>query len=343
MSNLPKKFNENGPVTVSEEDFQIFQSHNYGSIDEMYFAWQNENNRAGERRLCIRCILRQAYNGTNTENAFYNLGQGFGRIMFIGGGKVGEGDNLRFTLRNRPQLLEEFISEFLYNIEFECLPKRDLKGSNFVKLHEILLTVTTGDVLTELWRRHPFNTDKEFTSSALVDIAMRLYPKRKQMPQVLRDELWQVVAQLVPNAILLQWVRLQEIGHVTSLNYSGDDLKTISNFTYAMTQESAQPDVDIAMIERCMALLEDGLPQNVKYLNIVEIGPVLMKLNNLAIVTASLCRHIATYDPIELSNIELSFLCWARGIITLYNPITNVIEKLDQAIQNKAIYEPILT
>lgn len=331
------QFNKNGPVIVTEEDFGIFLKSNYSSFDQMFYAWLDENNRNGVRRLCLRDMLRQFYGEKNPEITHYQFDHGFTRIMHVGGGDKTK--ELYWTLRNRPRLLEEIISEFLYNLENNYVPTKSINKKYPAKLIEFLLTVAKLEDVRKLWQYHPLNADTDIPLPKRMSERLRLYTGRANLPQTIRDELWRNVSRDLIAAINSQSKTLVDTGIPPIAENCM--MSVIVNFIDTINNESYHDDSrSMIMVTECIKLLEDNLPHTVAYLDWIDMERILQKINDRQVANKSLCRHITILTEDELSSCKLNFLYWARGIITFYSPDkTKCLEKIDTCISNYTEYE----
>lgn len=331
------QFNKNGPVIVTEEDSKIFQRSNYSSFDQMFYDWLDENNRNGVRRLIIRDLLRQAHGTSNPDTTHYQTEHGFGRIMHIGGGNKSK--DLYWTLRNRPRLLNEITSELLYNLEHDYVPLQSIGKDSFVQLLELLLTVAPKSDVTKLWQYHPINAEKNLPLPKLMSERLRLYTGRANLPQFLRDELWQKISQDLTAAINAQKKALLKNG-IPSIT-ENCTMQTVINFLDAVINESYHDDNRSAdMVTDCIILLERVLPLKVIYFNHIDLERITKRIQNKQSTCTVICRHIDQYTEEELSYTNINFLYWVRGIITFHQPEqTACLEKIDARLANPTEHE----
>ncbi|MDR0591476.1 MAG: hypothetical protein LBG75_02915 [Candidatus Nomurabacteria bacterium] len=112
------KFLNDGPVPVSEAALSYYlEKHGDNtSFDRRYYAWINRRQPEtpeGYFRLIIRDLIRQDFDLKNQMKKWAVFSyDNLGRFLHIGGGK--KEDQFRYQLENRPELYDEFMSEFLH-------------------------------------------------------------------------------------------------------------------------------------------------------------------------------------------------------------------------------------
>jgi len=336
MSTL--QFNQNGPIIVTMEDFGIFQRSNYSSFDQMFYAWLDENNPNGVRRLLIRDLLRQAHGENDPEITYHHTDHGFGRIMCVGGGKKDTKD-LYWTLHNRPRLLEEITSEFLYDLEHGYVPIQSIGKEESIKLIELLLTVAKPEDTKDLWQHHPLNVETNMPLPKRMSERLRLYTGRANLPQTIRNELWQKITCDLIAAINAQKITLLANGIPPIAESCMVDI--IVKFVDALKQESYHNDRrSTAMVTDCVGLLEKSLPHAVTYLDHIDMERILPKITDRWLASASLCRHITATTAKNLSYCSSNFLYWAHGIITLYDAEkAECLKKIDTCLSDNTDFE----
>lgn len=332
-------FNEDGPVSVSQEDFETFQNLKQLEFDQGYYTWLNENNRDGIRRLIIRVLLRQSY-GENQPIAiiYYQTKHGFGRLTSIGGGETTE--NLYWTLRNRPKLRDEIVSELLYNLEHSYMPQDSFDKECLQELLELLMTVTDIEDAKQLWQYHPLKSNTRWEAPKFMTERLRLYANYSYMPQFIRDELWNDIKNSLSAAIEKQKKALLEEG-IPYIS-SNRTMQSIINFIDTIKKAEYHSDHNsLIMITNCLRLLEDKLPQTVTYFDCSSLELITIALNDKALACEVLCRHIVhiTTETL-LIQAHKNFLYSAYGIISVHAPErTDCLDKLKAIFPKKVDYE----
>lgn len=335
MSNL--NFPKDGPVIVTGEDFGIFQRSNYSSFDQMFYAWLDENNRNGVRRLIIRDLLRQSHGKNDPMHTYYDTSHGFGRLMHVGGGNKAK--ELFWTLHNRPKLLDEITSELLYNLKHDYMSIESIGKDSLTHLLELLLTVTKETEARSLWEYHPVQSHINMPLSERMGEFLRLYTGRTNLPQFLRNELWQKIKQDLTAAINAQRIPLEKSGIPCITDNA--TMKTIVTFVEFMTNESFHDDSrSVATVSECVGLLEDILPHGVTYFDRINLERIAPRLNDKLLTCKMLQRHINAYDEKDLERGKANFLYWTRGVISACDPNADAcIKKIDLSIANNVEYE----
>jgi len=306
MSTL--KFYEDGPVIVSEPDYNCYcklfskKTLNIEGFESLYQLWVNENNRDGVRRLAIRDLLRQQRSlPKGSQIIHYDTGYSFEKLFCNSFFETcpDRSEGLYMTLRNRPKLCQEIVSETIYNLDNhyynDCY--RFIKNE-LQRLLDMLLAVATPDDISKLWQHHPIHATG---GPSWIKIALGLYANPINIPDSIRDDLWGKIAR--------------------SPICEKQNIEAIHDFICCELDDK-NPRKSFVM-GRCLQLLEDNLPCSVTYFSTTyHFEKCLYAItNDLNLTRKVLQRHIL-YCPGLVKDMtkfeELQFLLYARGVITMH-------------------------
>jgi hypothetical protein len=154
-----------GPVRIDRSVLDEFRRLGYskiGGFDEMFYLWLNRRKLTmpGLGRLIIRELLRKSHDSCKNGNSISEVwSDGFGRISHVGGGD--KRDKLRHELLNRPELYDELVSEFLYNLDKKLVPLEIIGKDSALELIRELLKVADPDDDKKLFAHYVDYSDFE--------------------------------------------------------------------------------------------------------------------------------------------------------------------------------------
>lgn len=175
-SNSTFKFNEDGPVKVSEEDFQDYQAVAPKSFAAAYRVWIDDNFADDIRRLALRDLLRHdLHDNEISARRCFKLTQdaGWTRVE----------PELTSVLRYRPKLANELCRELEYCLEQNLFPYQQTLDF----LIECILKTAREKTLC-FWPFHSFAHD--LASYGIAKSLLFCHPSNGIPEWVFQDRVW---------------------------------------------------------------------------------------------------------------------------------------------------------
>jgi hypothetical protein len=320
---MKEQFYSKGPFKVSLGDFSLYEemTNESSTFDKMYYIWINENYPDGVRRLALRDMLRQEY-GSNYDNPniFCRTNEGFGRIFYIGGGDKKQ--VLYWTLFNRPKLLAEIVSEFMYNLENKLImPIGSMGETAKEQLIEFLITLVDETTGRKLLAFHPLRL-VGLSCRNRTKYCLHLRSPQVNMPEWLRGELWSNITSAISSEIENYSKVMAEVGYVSFP--STIEVPALEETITWLVEQSYSTGKGFDAIISYLQLLEEKLPKNVKYFGIGNTIRVAPKLEDEELALKLARRHIFTIGANSMFDFNdregKKFLRWLWGLIVAYAP-----------------------
>lgn len=342
-------FNNDGPVKVSQTDFDAYRTlfgKNRPDFDALVVNWLDERNPDGLRRLCLRDILRQS-SLRPSAHAYHQTDMSLGRFNNLW---VENKSSFTPHLEHRPKLLQELIDEFTFTLENNRLGDCTYSQRNIDQLIKYLIQrideKTSRQLLLHHSRWKPGAYQPENTTSLLGDI---IDPK---LPAWLRSDLWDTLkAQLQKEANLCHKALRPSPFKKNSTNTDADPIRSIGTLIYRSGLEiialSATQqfigiysvkcnEADFTPLIPIIKFLEEILPKNLAYTpghEMIRIAPYLPD-DEAAFIYAR--HHLLSHEEETFSFMAdewRRFLYWLRGLTTSIHPDdTELLAEIDHAI-----------
>lgn len=336
-------FNIDGPIKVSDKEFVAFRTLTDGkTFNEFFYLWIDENYTEGVRVLCLRNMLRQT--ATNYEtHAFRQTDAEFSQLLNV---------DKRFfwQLKNRPVLLAELTSEFLYVLRGNLIaPYQDSQHAKdqLIELMIPFLHEPDGRNLAayhSLWQK---STHESEDVGALLTHWGNLY-----RVTWLRDELWQSISSVLDKEIeiyqdeLAMSCNAARLASITSVPPVA--LLSVFRFVNGYATKAlkpltplSKPQKSTAPLAQLIGFLEQNLPPYFCYSSVAETVRIAMALEEVDVAYSYIRRHLIGSDrPFDL-NTEgtrdwVNFLLWAYGLTSYYScgddELRDALEKHLQAL-----------
>ncbi|MCL2371327.1 hypothetical protein FWC63_01105 [Candidatus Saccharibacteria bacterium] len=331
-----KNFNNNGPVRVSENDFAkykriVFTDNmtNKTRFDQLYYLWIDEKNPDGLRRLALRDMLRQSYiMDADVARCHYAVADSMRRLLRIGNKEHRE--DLYWLLFNRPKLLREMLGEFCYNLKNDLAPHELVGHGNgqIDELIEFLLGLVDEGHARELLSHHSASRLGADESYLLAPILVKLWSPKTKMPQAVRDEIWQRIVAATQAEMKKHMAAVSAAGHVNdmslTLSLTPNGLEMAKGLVELVIDQSYVKGNGFKAIYPCLWLLENEIPDVVKYMSLGQIVRIAIQLEDEELALRFARRHIHAVDSRDLKTFKnqegLVFLRWLRGLMEVATP-----------------------
>lgn len=306
MSNF--KFNEDGPVKVSEECFEEYKKLQLKHFAEAYLVWIDEHYSDGVRRLALRDMVR--------KDAKLEAGRKWYHFDCSGFRMRLEPD-LKTVLKYRPKLLQELNEELrecmVHSTEY-YQPTLDLQI-------ETILQLQSGND-SSLWSFH--SLAGHCPASKVKELLQLCLPSSGMPEWVFAEKAWPNLQKRLLSLSDSWDYYDDEVLGARIVTTSCELLVEVCGFVELASAYAKEP-ADYGMIQQIADWLDQNLPANVCFeYNIAGICSLTQKFGNQKIAYNILRRHLISL-PVTKSlrgrlGLEQKFLYWAIGLIMTVNP-----------------------